>query len=75
MLVNSPRDILRAFSEGYIGWREAARRLNVESFSELESLMQSHGIPRHPRDSAATTARMNALDSLLYGHSGASNDS
>lgn len=75
MLVNSPRDILRAFGEGYIGWREAARRLNIEHFSELESLMQSHGITRHPRNSVQATARMNALDSLLYGHSGAAHDS
>jgi hypothetical protein len=75
MFVTSTRDILRAFSEGYIGWREATRRLGLEHFEELQALMDAHGMARSPRDPQQANARMNALDSLLYGHSGTSHES
>jgi|GEM_PF-1667822 len=66
MLLNTPKDILRAFSEGHIGWREAARKLNVEYFSDIETMMKEFGFPLYQGDPEASAARMDELDDLLY---------
>ena len=61
------RIILKAFSEGKIGWREACRRLDIESFSELEGLMKSDGFSLYQPDPAESAKQANDLDIFLYG--------
>jgi hypothetical protein len=67
MLVNSLRDVLKAFGDGHIGWREACRKLDLETFGELDTLMKEHKIPLYQPDPKESAKRMQALDALLYG--------
>ncbi|NBO18561.1 MAG: hypothetical protein EBV03_04910 [Proteobacteria bacterium] len=66
MLVTSEKDVLRAFSDGHIGWREACRRLDLDHFSQLEALMKRHQLAFYQPDRSATARRMSDLDKLLY---------
>jgi hypothetical protein len=66
MLLNSEYDVLKAYSEGHVGWREASRRLDVEKFSEIEELLKKHGFPLWQPDTEESRRRMAALDKLLY---------
>ena len=66
MLVSNPKDILRAFSEGHIGWREALRKLELAEYAELEALMQEYGFPLYRPPQEQMDARARTLDALLY---------
>jgi len=67
MLATLPKDILHQFSEGRIGWREACRRLDLDSYNELDTMMRQHHMPLFQPDAAQAAARTSALDALLYG--------
>ena len=66
MLKTTPKDILRAYSEGRIGWREACRQLDLEKFSELDAQLKKHGLRQYQPDPAESSARMSELDKWLY---------
>lgn len=67
MLVSSTRDILRAFSDGHLGWREAARRLNLERYEQLDALRKQYRLPLYQPDEDERRALMDESDEALYG--------
>ncbi|MDX1974126.1 MAG: hypothetical protein SFT92_00455 [Rickettsiales bacterium] len=66
MFLNTPKDVLRALSEGHIGWRDAAAKLHVDHFEQLQALMQQHGFGLYQPDADKSRETMSRLDALLY---------
>ena len=66
MLLSRPRDIIRAFSEGRISWRDACNRLQIDDYAALDALRMAYGFPRYEGDAALTQAKIDSIDTLLY---------
>lgn len=67
MSTHSSAEILRAFSQGEIGWREACRKLDLETFDELQLLMRENGVALYQPSSRETENKLDALEKLLHG--------
>ncbi len=65
-MLNKQEYILRSFSEGNIGWREACRRLNIQDFNELDDLLKAHNLCLYQANSRQYIAHNQAIDCLLY---------
>jgi hypothetical protein len=68
LLVRTTADILRAFSEGHIGWRDACRRLDLEKFDQLEELMIKHNLGFYQPEKTQSQDKIDAVDNWLYGN-------
>ena len=66
MILTDAHHVLKAYSEGYVGWREACRKLQIETFPELDTLLKAHHITCYQPSSEDFYNRMAQLDDLLY---------
>jgi len=66
-MLNQQEYLLRAFSDGHIGWREACQRLGLADFSALAALLTANNLPLYQPNSPAYSAHNQAIDALLYG--------
>lgn len=60
------RVILRRYSLGELGWREACRQLDIK-LDELHALMQAHGLPLYSPPPEEASGARDALNDWLDG--------
>ncbi|MFZ4762214.1 MAG: hypothetical protein ACOYK8_05330 [Alphaproteobacteria bacterium] len=62
-------NVIKAFSDGEIGWREAANQLGLENYAAVEELLHYYQLPLYQPSLTAKKQQMDRLDLLLYGKS------
>jgi len=65
-MLNSENYNLRAYSDGHIGWREACRRLCLDNFAELKSLLEANNFSVFFPNTPEYCENIDAVDSFLY---------
>jgi hypothetical protein len=56
---------LRRYSDGEIGWREAACELGVDDFEQFESIVKKHNISLYQPPKDESTATLQQLNHWL----------
>ncbi len=65
-MLNTEKYVLKAYSDGHIGWREACRRLDFSKYAELENALKINGFSDYLPKSNEYINNIKSVETFLY---------